>query len=190
MAEAYRILWVAPDKQIQLHLLKSIETAEFDITTATDCMSAMGQVKNGGIDLVLLMAGIEGFAMSDICRVLKSLTPDKFLPTVLLSTGSEDEGKPSSADEAGADDYMTLPLQPGEFRARVRALMHTKVLQDQLAESKNQLKMSLQREHSLMAELREDNRQLKVRSITDGLTCLYNHRYFTEWLKMEFKISR
>ena len=188
MTESYRILLVAPDKEADQHLSKSIETASYSFTAATTCLAAMGQVKTSEIDVVLLRNGIEGFTVPDICRVLKSLMPGKFLPIIFVGDGEEHEC--TTLEQTGADDWITPPVQAAELSARVRALMRTKFLHDQLHESKQELEKSLARERSLLTQLREDNRELKVRSITDGLTSLYNYRYLMEWLKTEFKISR
>ena len=92
--------------------------------------------------------------------------------------------------EAGVDDVLPPDCDIETLQCRLLALARLKGACDQLRQVQGELAKTLARENSLLAQLREDNRDLKVRSITDGLTSLYNYRYLMEWLKTEFKISR
>ena len=105
------------------------------------------------------------------------------------------EGSPSARQrltlrENDIDDVLGPPFDQETVRHRVHALLRLKSAYDQLGQVRLELEKTLARENALLKQLREDNRDLKVRSITDGLTALYNYRYLMEWLKTEFKISR
>jgi diguanylate cyclase (GGDEF)-like protein len=91
---------------------------------------------------------------------------------------------------AGADDILPPDCSLDAIRCRLHAAMRLKGACDQLRQVQDELAKTVARENSLLAQLREDNRDLKVRSITDGLTALYNYRYLMEWLRTEFKIGR
>jgi len=71
--------------------------------------------------------------------------------------------------ELGANDYVIKPFDSSELLARVKVHGKIKRLQD---------------------ELREKNRRLEELSNTDGLTKLYNRRYFMELFELEFERSK
>jgi diguanylate cyclase (GGDEF)-like protein len=142
----------------------------------------------------VVLAGCSGqFDVLDTMRVLKSLRTDCYLPVaVVAAEGPSPLGGPSGAAllEAGVDDVLPPDCEIQTLQCRLLALARLKGVCDQLRQVQGELSKTLARENSLLAQLREDNRDLKVRSITDGLTGLYNYRYLMEWLRTEFKISR
>ncbi|CAN5267973.1 diguanylate cyclase [soil metagenome] len=97
-----------------------------------------------------------------------------YIPIILVTARDSTEDKVEGLD-AGADDYLTKPVNFPELEARVRSMLRIKRLQDQLDETN--------------AELEEMNQQLVKLSITDGLTELFNHRHIHELLGEEFERS-
>jgi two-component system, cell cycle response regulator len=84
-------------------------------------------------DLILLdldMPDISGF---DVCRSLKADTELCMIPVLFLSGSTTPEDKIAGLD-LGAVDYVTKPFDAFELRARVRAALRTKHLQDMLFE--------------------------------------------------------
>jgi putative two-component system response regulator len=77
-------------------------------------------------DLVLLdirMPGLDGF---DVCDWIKKSPETQFLPVVLVTAFSEAPDRARSA-QAGADDFVTLPVNRLELTARVRSLMRLRM---------------------------------------------------------------
>jgi two-component system, cell cycle response regulator len=84
-------------------------------------------------DLILLdldMPDISGF---DVCRTLKADGELCMIPVLFLSSSTTAEDKIAGLD-LGAVDYVTKPFDAFELRARVRAALRTKHLQDMLFE--------------------------------------------------------
>jgi len=84
-------------------------------------------------DLILLdveMPDISGF---DVCRALKADPDLCMIPVIFLSGSSSADDKVKGLD-LGAVDYVTKPFDGFELRARVRAALRTKHLQDLLIE--------------------------------------------------------
>ena len=84
-------------------------------------------------DLILLdldMPDISGF---DVCRSLKADAELCMIPVLFLSGSTTPEDKIVGLD-LGAVDYVTKPFDAFELRARVRAALRTKHLQDMLFE--------------------------------------------------------
>jgi two-component system, cell cycle response regulator len=145
------------------------------IETASNGQEALDKVYDHPPHLILLdvmMPVIDGFEVS---RRIKRDSSLPFIPIILVTARGETEDKVEGLD-AGADDYLTKPINFPELEARVRSMLRIKKLQDEL-DRKNR-------------ELEEVNRQLRQLSITDGLTGLYNHRHIHELLQEEYERSK
>ncbi len=89
---------------------------------------AVAAVLRGGPDMVLMdvrMPNRDGFAA---CRDLKLDVATRFTPVVLMTGTAEREDR-VKAIEAGADDFLTKPIDESELRARVKSLVRLKQLQ-------------------------------------------------------------
>ena len=83
-------------------------------------------------DLILLdvdMPDISGF---EVCQALKDDTTLCTIPIIFLTAADDSKSRIKGLD-LGAVDYVTKPFDSFELRARVRAALRTKKLQDQLA---------------------------------------------------------
>lgn len=184
------ILAVVPAEAAQAALAEQLEAFGATVHTAPDCLTAMGLVKTEKPDLVVL-AGCDGpFDVADTARVLKSLQGDRYLPVLAVVEKALTTDQQRGLLAAGVDEVVGGETPGQTLHGRLHAALRLKSAYDQLQEVRGELEKTLARETALLKQLREDNRALKVRSITDGLTALYNYRYLMEWLKTEFKISR
>jgi diguanylate cyclase (GGDEF)-like protein len=150
----------------------------------------MALVKAEAVDVILLDVGPGELPVTDAVRILKCLEQTAFMPVLgLMPEGTSPQSRAELLD-AGGDDYFVGDVDPLELQACIRKLLSVRILHQEFQHSKLQLESALARESQLLRQLRTDNRQLRQRCITDGLTSLYNHRYLMEWLKTEFKIAR
>jgi diguanylate cyclase (GGDEF)-like protein len=183
------ILIVGPDDGAAARLAAMFERVGATVQRAPDCLTAMAVVKNDHVELAVLADCRGQFNPLETARVLKSLRRDRYLPVVVVAGNGLAEG-PALEGLEDIDDVLGPEVDEQALRWRLQALLRAKSTNDQLREVRSELEKTLARENALLEQLREDNRTLKVRSITDGLTALYNYRYLMEWLKTEFKISR
>lgn len=119
----------------------------YRVVTANSGEEALEMLPAAGADLVLLdilMPGIDGY---EVCRRIRATAGFEFLPVVMI-TASGDQEK-IRAIEAGADDFVSKPLNQGELLARVASLARVKRYQD-----------TIQRQS---AELAEWNARLEAR---------------------------
>jgi two-component system cell cycle response regulator len=93
-------------------------------------LAAAEREKPDAILLDLDMPDLSGF---DVCRALKSNLELNMIPVVFLSGSSSPEDKIRGLN-LGAVDYVTKPFDAFELKARVRAALRTKRLQDLLVE--------------------------------------------------------
>ena len=104
-----------------------------DVVCAVGATAGLDAAEREAPDLILLdvdMPNISGF---EICRVLKDDTDLCMIPIVFLS-GSDSVADKVHGLDLGAMDYVTKPFDAFELRARVRAALRVKQLQDLLIE--------------------------------------------------------
>ncbi len=128
-----RIL-VVDDVEANVRLLEAKLTLEYyDVLTCQDGASALRLAASEQPDIILLdvmMPGMDGF---ETCRRLKADPKTNHIPVVLVTAldGREDRIK---GLEAGADDFVTKPLDDIVLFARVRSLTRLKLVMDELRE--------------------------------------------------------
>lgn len=82
-------------------------------------------------DLILLdaqMSGMDGF---EICRRMRLDSGLRLMPVVLVSSLDDLDSRVAALD-AGADDFLSRPLEQNEVVARVRSLIRIKSMRDRL----------------------------------------------------------
>ena len=126
-----RIL-VVDDIPANVKLLEVKLTAEyFDVVTASDGPSALELARSEAPDLILsdvMMPGMDGF---ELCRKLKADPETAHIPLVMV-TALSDVADRVRGLEAGADDFLTKPVNDIALFARVRSLARLKQMMDEL----------------------------------------------------------
>ena len=120
---------VVDDQPPNVRLLEAILTPRgYEVSSAASGEEALGKIAESEPDLVLLdivMPGMDGY---EVCRKIRERTETAYLPVVMV-TASGDEQK-VKALEAGADDFLTKPVNQSELLARVASLARIKRYQD------------------------------------------------------------
>jgi diguanylate cyclase (GGDEF)-like protein len=112
-----------------------------------------------------MMPGLDGV---EVCRRVRSMASDQ-PPYLILLTSRGDKADIVAGLEAGADDYLAKPFDPGELRARVDVGRRVVALQ---------------------ARLMEANAALAFEATHDPLTGTLNRRAFAEVLSRELADER
>src|SRR5713101_5228541 len=102
-----------------------------EVRFAVDGLSALAAIEADAPDLVLLdvqMPGIDGY---EVCKRIKSSPRSRLIPVVMI-TSLDRTADRVRALEAGADDYMTKPVDRIELVARVRSALRLKSVYDSL----------------------------------------------------------
>ncbi len=126
------LLLVVDDVPANVKLLEAKLTNEYyDVISAKDGYEAIEQTKKHKPDMVLLdvmMPGIDGF---ETCRRMKEDYEISHIPVVMVTALSEPADRVKGL-EAGADDFLTKPINDVALLARVKSLVRIKVLLDEL----------------------------------------------------------
>jgi two-component system cell cycle response regulator len=126
-----RIL-VVDDIPANVKLLEVRLLAEyFEVLTATSGPDAIETCENGKVDVVLLdvmMPDMDGF---EVCRRLKSDPATSHIPVVMI-TALDQVADRVRGLQAGADDFLTKPVNDLQLMTRVKSLVRLKMLTDEL----------------------------------------------------------
>ena len=129
---------VVDDQPQNIRLLEAILTSRgYDVRAAASGQEALAAIDDGDVDLVLLdivMPGMDGY---QVCRTIRERPATAYLPVVMV-TASGDEQK-IKALEAGADDFLTKPINTSELLARVASLARIKRYQDTIKRQSDEL---------------------------------------------------
>jgi diguanylate cyclase (GGDEF)-like protein len=164
---SFQIALVDDDDAIRRLIRLFVKRSGYDIVEFSTGSDARSQLSEIPWDLAILDRRLPDMDGVDLCAELKA-SPEFKKRYIIMLTGEDDQADKVEGLDLGADDYITKPFQYPELLARIRAA---------------------KRIVDLQKELLETNKRLELLSITDGLTKLYNHRYFQDELARAFQES-
>ena len=129
MRNPARVL-IADDNPANVRILSMRLTADgYDVVTARDGEEALAVAHESQPDLILLdvmMPKLDGIT---VCRRLKEAQETSFTPIILVTAMTEPKDIVAGL-EAGADEYLTKPVDHAALSARVRSMLRIKALHD------------------------------------------------------------
>lgn len=126
-----RILVVDDIATNRMILRTKLAAAYFEVIQAENGTEAIARTAEFAPDLILLdvmMPDINGF---EVCRKLKSDPKTAHIPVIML-TALYDHGDRVRGLECGADDFLSKPINDLALFARVRNLLRSKFMFDEL----------------------------------------------------------
>ena len=123
---------VVDDVASNVKLLEAKLAAEyFEVVSASNGMEALAKIKSEQPDIILLdvmMPGMDGF---EVCRRVKGDPASAHIP-VVITTALDQTSDRVTGLNAGADDFLTKPIDDAALFARVRSLVRLKMMTDEL----------------------------------------------------------
>ena len=169
-----RIL-VVDDHEDNVEVLRArLEARGYEVEGANNGQDALDMARSFHPDLILLDVMMPDMDGLEVVRRLKADRSLPFIP-VIMQTALDSTERMVAGLEAGADDYVTKPINFAELEARVRSLLRIKKLQQELGDREKEL--------SIM-----NDRLLHI-SMTDGLTGVDNRRALEQRLHEMFEHS-
>lgn len=122
---------VVDDILPNVKLLEAKLTCEYyDVITATSGQEALDKIASDNPDIVLLdvmMPGMDGF---EVCTRIKNNPDTAHIPVVMVTALTDIQDKVRGL-EAGADDFLSKPINDTALMARVRSLARLKMAMDE-----------------------------------------------------------
>lgn len=163
-----RILVVDDDLGSRLLAEATVQALGHECRTAADGDDAWAQLQDFRPDVLVSDRSMPGLDGLELCRRLRSGTADRYTYVVLVTSLSN----PADVLEgmrAGADDYVTKPLNPFDLETRL---------------------LAAERVTSLHAELAQARTELTRLARTDSLTGLRNRLGLDEALELQHVVSQ
>jgi len=156
-----RVLYIDDDADARRLLSKALSLRGYEVRSAADGPSGLAELKKEPADVILLDLRLPGMDGIEVCRQIKALAGETFLPVIFL-TAQTDVAEKVKALEGGGDDFCVKPVFLDELDARIRVLLRLR-----------------SRERRLMSETQKFRRI----ALIDPLTELANRRAFESELE-------
>lgn len=127
---------VIDDNQKILELMEAYLYPEYEVMTAYNGYEGLEIIEKENIDLVLadvMMPDIEGY---EVCNILKNNPRTRFIPVIIVTALSNRKDR-IKGFEAGADDFLTKPVDQLELKTRIRSLLKIKELNEKNESERN-----------------------------------------------------
>jgi diguanylate cyclase (GGDEF)-like protein len=173
---------------------------DYELNYASSGQEALESLEILEIDLILLDVMMPDMDGIEVCERIKAITKYRPIPIIMVTalTAKEDLAQ---CLNAGANDFISKPVNALELRARVQSMLRMKQQYDDLQIYLDVLQISLDRQLVLEAEKREllENRNAELerqteeahlRANTDGLTQVSNRRCLDDRLQKEWQRLR
>ncbi len=139
MTESAKVM-VVDDTPANVKLLADLLVVKgYGVATASTGEAALAMMAAEKPDLLLLDVMMPGLSGYDVCRRIRADPATALLPVVLV-TSLDPQGERLKGIEAGADDFVSKPINQAELFARVRSLLRIKALQDEVQRQAGALK--------------------------------------------------
>ncbi len=176
-----RILLVDDDRATRLLYKALLEKSGHSVKVASNGLDALESVKVSTPQLIIsdwMMPEMDGV---EFCRELRK-NPEWHKIYVFIVTAHDSAEKLIEAFEAGANDYLSKPVNSRILAARLRSAQRIIQMQEEQETDRLQLRQ-------FADELAASNRKLQQLAMTDALTGLPNRRYAMERLGQEWALA-
>lgn len=123
---------VVDDILANVRLLEAKLTAEyFEVITAMNGLDALEAIARNKPDLILLDVMMPGLDGIEVCKRIKANPATQHIPVVMVTALDQPEDRVRGLN-AGADDFLTKPVNDISLFCRIKSLVRLKMLTDEL----------------------------------------------------------
>ena len=183
-------LLIVDDDMQSCKLLKTLLRPEgYRTLSATSGADALASIAERAPDLILLDIMMPGMDGCQVATQLKANPATSSIPIIMVTARNDRSARLSGLD-AGAEDFLTKPVDRAELWLRVRNLLRLKELGDFFRSHSLNLEQQVQARTADLQRMGDANASLEHLSLHDGLTDLPNRRYFDAYLAGQMAIAR
>jgi diguanylate cyclase (GGDEF)-like protein len=181
------ILIVDDRKENLLTLESLLDSPDLQLIRAESGNEALAKILDYEFALILMdvrMPGMDGYETAELMR---GSARSRSIPIIFVTAARMDREHMFKGYDSGAVDYLFKPLEPQILQRKVGIFLELHRQRQQLEEKTRQLDAKILELEVLHKELEEKNEKLELLSSLDGLTGLFNRRYFDDNLLKEWK---
>jgi len=181
------ILIVDDRKENLLTLESLLDSPDLQLVRAESGNEALAKILDYEFALILMdvrMPGMDGYETAELMR---GSARSRSIPIIFVTAARMDREHMFKGYDSGAVDYLFKPLEPQILQRKVGIFLELHRQRQQLEEKTRQLDAKILELEVLHKELEEKNEKLELLSSLDGLTGLFNRRYFDDNLLKEWK---
>jgi DNA-binding response OmpR family regulator len=134
-----KILVVDDEEHIVKAVKYILEGEGYNVEAAVDGEDALRMVQKFSPDLILLDVMMPKKNGYDVCRELKEENTTQLIPIIIVTALKQKEERIKGI-EAGADDFISKPIDQKELLTRIKSLLRIKFLNDELKENYQKLR--------------------------------------------------
>lgn len=142
---------IVDDTKLIVKILTDYLSPDYEIISSDKGDDAFEMIKNESPDLILLDVIMPFISGIEVCKTLKTNKKTVCIPVIMVTALSKPADR-IQCIEAGADDFITKPIDKLELTIKVKSLLRIKRLQDKLVEERDRLLIK-NRILSVMTEL-------------------------------------
>jgi class 3 adenylate cyclase len=138
MSGKQRILAVDDNPQNVKLLEQVLRSSGYEVESALSGAEALAKLESTQPDLVLLDVVMPGMSGYEVCRAIRASPATALLPVVMVTALDPAEERVKGI-EAGADDFLSKPINQAEILARVKSLLRIRALHRKVEDQARQL---------------------------------------------------
>jgi len=182
------VLLAVDDKPDNLYIFRSLiseHLPDCKLVTATSAREGLAAALDGDFDGVLIDVQMPGIGGIDMCRMLKSNEKTAHVPVIMITAHGADAKLKAGALNAGADDFLTKPIDNIELMAKINVMLRIRRAEGELRDTNAHLEQ-LVAERTQALQHERNNLHGIFEAMADGVYVV-NQQYDIQYVNPVFQ---